>query len=121
MYRVRAAQRQLEEWRELQRPLDEGVTGEDIAGILTTLAQVADSRDPPRSKTYRLYWTSGRLFDEKFTKSARWWLYYILVDVIEHLASPATRRTRATRPFWILTDADRQQTRQVIALKRGSV
>jgi len=109
-YAVGRVKAELKQWRELQRPLDQGVSGNDIVELLTTLANVADSREYPRARTYRLYHTSYRLFEDKMSEEAREHLYEILVDIVEHLPSPATRRMGARRPFWFtIEEDDRQQ------------
>ncbi len=99
-YAIAKAKAELKQWRELQSPFDVGVTGHDIVALLTTLANVADAREYPGARTYRLYHTAYRLFEDKMSDDAREHLYEILVDIVEHLPSPATRRMGARWPFW---------------------
>ena len=100
-FRIRCACRELTELRRLESPLRTGVTGWDIEAALTTLAQVTGVRDYPQAEAYRDYWNSYKIFEEHMAEDGRTRLYGILVDMIEHLPSKATRRLGARRPFWI--------------------
>jgi hypothetical protein len=117
--RLQKANWQLDELRRMERPLLTEVSGQDLQEALITLAQVADVRDPPRERTYRLYWISEKIFEDKFSSESREWLYQILIDMIEHLPSPMTRRLGATRPLNFAAGEASERHRHTTPLSQG--
>jgi hypothetical protein len=90
---------ELQNMRDLERPLLEGASELDLEGLLTTIAEVV-------GVPYR---EVQPMFAGSIEKKTRTRLYEVLIKIVERIPSKSARRAWAERPFW---DVPRRQAKE---------
>lgn len=91
--KIKQSEWELTQIKKLESPLVDGPNGSDIEGLVTTLVNASNSRQANQ------YYNCYKIFDNMIDDNARWWIYYILLDIVENLPCHGARKQYANPPF----------------------